>query len=146
MSRKRAFRSSFYVLWRWTTIFCSLLGALVYGATWLDGNPLSFPPTMLLAVGLGLVFALAVVAFPVYVLDEGVRCYNFYGVYGTIRWDDAIHIRRTNLFGLRYAVVSAPETSVELWLPLYLSDMNGFIAAIQEHVSDDHPLVMELER
>ena len=144
MARRQAFRSSFFVLWRWTTIFCGLLGALIYGAAWLDGNPVSLPPTMAFAVGMGLFFALGVACFPVYVVEEGVRCYNYWGLYSTVRWDAAIRIRRANLFGLRYAVVSSPSNWTEIWIPLYLSDMNGFIAAIREHVPDDHPLILAL--
>jgi hypothetical protein len=140
----RVFRSSFLVLWRWTTLYCGVLGALLYFSTWMDGRPVPPDVTTVMALSLGVIFALAVVAFPVYVSAGGIRCYDFYGVYRTIPWDQMHCLRKRNLCGLRYLVIASPVIRAEIWVPLYLSDMPGFVGTVRQYAGDEHVLVAAL--
>src|SRR5436190_1288495 len=130
MAARLAFRSSFPVLWRWTSTFCGLMGAAAYAITWVVGNPISGFPTIAIAIVTGLVFAIAAALFPVYVLPEGIRCYNFYGTYRTIGFDEMASIQVSSVFGLKYLVVNRAESQDQIWIPLYLYDRAGFRAAI----------------
>jgi hypothetical protein len=141
----RTFRSSFLVLWRWTTIYCAVLGGLLYLTTWMDGHPMPPDVTTTIALGLGAIFALAVVGFPVYVSADGIRCYNFYGIYHTVSWANMQRLQIRSLFGLRYLVIDASGSGSEIWLPLYLSDMPGFVASVREYAGEQHALVQLLE-
>ena len=145
-SNSRAFRSSFMVLWRWTSALCGLGGALIYGTAWFMGRPISGPPTIALSLLLGILFAVAVVLMPVYVTPEGVRCYNFWGLYRTVGWAEMGEIRRQSVLGLRYLTVAPPDGAWPIYVPLYLSDMPEFLAAVRKHAGDAHPLVAALER
>lgn len=137
---RRVFRSSLRVLWRWTTIFCFVVSIGTYFIT-----PLPPARTASLSLVIGGVFAIAVVSFPIYVLPHGIRCYNYYGFYSTVRWDSISRIRQRSVFGLRYLVVRSPSSWSEIYIPLYLSDMQGFIAAVRERAGENHPLVTALQ-
>jgi hypothetical protein len=139
------FRSSFAVLWRWTSTLCGIIGAIVYIQALVSGAPLPFGLTFGLALGFGLVFAVAVVCFPVYVRADGLRCYNFYGLYRTLRWEDIADIRKDGVLGLPYLVVSNSSGWRQVWVPLYLSDMPGFARAVRACTGDGHMLVEALE-
>lgn len=140
------FRSSFGVLWRWTSTACGLVGAAIYLLAWARGVPISAPPTIGIVIAISTMFAVAVVLFPVYVLEEGVRCYNFYGFYRTIPFDAMERIKASSVCGLKYLVVSRAESQDSIWIPLYLHDHAGFKAAIRDRAGRNHPLLEALER
>jgi hypothetical protein len=142
----RTYRSSFWTLWRWTSAFCGLLGACYYVMCYFSGcRPVHALPTAGLSLGLGTVFAAAVVCFPVYVSPEGLRCYNFWGVYQSIGWFEIERISPTNLFGLKYLRVFSHETPAEIWLPLYLTNLREFTDDVRQFAGADHSLVAALE-
>jgi hypothetical protein len=146
-TERRTYRSSFWTLWRWTTACCGLIGALVYGFCLLSGGPpqVAFP-TAGLSLVLGTLFAVAVVCFPVYLSPEGLRCYNYWGLYRSIAWLEVGQISPESVLGLKYLRVTSRGSGAEVWLPLYLSDMSSFIEQTRHYAGPDHPLVEALER
>lgn len=143
---KLAFRSSFPVLWRWTSTLCGLLGAFIYALAWFGGQPISAPPTIGMAILLGIFFAIAAVLFPVYVTADGVRCYNFFGAYNTIPFVEMEKFKVSSMLGLKYVVVNSADKIHDIWIPLYLYDRAGFKFAVRERAGASHPLVEVLER
>lgn len=141
---RRVFRSSFFVGWRWITTACAIVAAVTYFVSLAAGHPVPRLPMIWWAAGMGLAMAILVFLCPVYVSAEGIRSYNFYGIYSTVAWNAEMRTRRHNLFGLRYIVISSRANWTELWVPLFLSDMRGFTEAVAEFGGDEHPLVLEL--
>jgi hypothetical protein len=139
--QRRVFRSSFPVLWRWATIFCGILSLCLYVVALISGFRLPLGLTAAFALFLGVIFAAAVVCFPVFVSPEGVRCYNYFGFYKTVPWDAMTGFRRENIFGLRYLAVDSSSGWFAIYIPLYLSDMAGFAQAVREFGGEGHPLL-----
>jgi len=139
---RQVFHSSFGVLWRWTTTLCGAIGAGIYFFAWMLGTPLLIAPTAILSGLIGILFAVVVVLFPVIVLPQGIRCYNYFGFYSTVPWDAMNPIKRSSVFGLRYLAVGSGWGRI--YIPLYLSDMERFIETVKQRTSEDHPLVRAL--
>ena len=140
------FRSSFVVMWRWTTTICGIAGAAIYIQGLVSGAPVPLGLTSISALGIGAVFAVVVVCFPIYVRADGIRGYNFFGLYHTLRWEDIADIREEGILGIRYLVVTSTSGWRQLWVPLYLSDMPGFARAVRACAGDGHSLVTALSR
>ncbi|MBA4066920.1 MAG: hypothetical protein C0501_25080 [Isosphaera sp.] len=87
------FRSSFIVLWRRLNAWCGVGGAVVWALALASGAPLPLVPTFAVALAVGSAFAVAVVLFPVYVRADGIRCYNYCGLYQTLRWGEIAEVR-----------------------------------------------------
>lgn len=142
---RRIFRSSFRILWRWTTTFCAVIGAVDFAVAILSGLPPL--PSALIAVFsllIGVSFAIAVACFPVYVSSDGIRCYDFYGFYRTVPWDSVALITQTNLFGLKYFVVSSASGWSDIYIPHFLADMPEFVLSVEEFAGTEHPLARKL--
>lgn len=140
-----AFRDSFLAVWRWTGSLCGIIGIAFLAMCWMFGQPISPPPTLFLAILIGLVLAVFVVLFPVYVLPEGVRCYNYWGLYQTIAWNDFGEIRYCNIFGLKYLKANSLSGGT-IYIPLYLWNKVGFKSAVTERAGAVHPLVLALNQ
>jgi len=150
LSFRSSFWWSFWILWRWGT-FCgtaltlALTSALGFNGGW-DAHLL-----MVLASGLagglagGLILTLAVAYFPVYVAEDGIKGYDFFGFYHFAPWLTIERIRPINLLGLRYLRVRSSAAPRELWVPLFLADMPGFCAAVADRAGPDHPLAEALQ-
>ena len=93
-----------------------------------------------------MVLSVAVACFPVYVRPDGLRSYNFFGLYRTLRWNDIADIQQESLLVLRYLVVTSESGWRQVWVPLYLSDMPGFAHRRRSRVESGHPLGDELEQ
>lgn len=84
----------------------------------------------------------AISVFPIHVRPDGLRGYNFYGVYRTIRWHDIKWVGRVSVLGAAYLVTN--DGTGQVWVPLYLPDMAGFIRAVLACVGDGHTLAVAL--
>lgn len=135
------FRSSFAALWRWISAACAIGGVFFYGVVLALGLPIPFGITFGISTVMAVVFAVAIRFFPVYVRADGIRCYDFGGIYHTIPWGEIARVRRAGILGLRYLVASDSSGRREVWIPLYLSDMPNFALAIRACAGDEHPLV-----
>lgn len=94
----------------------------------------------------GAAFAIAVRLQPVEVRDDGIWCYNFWGVYHLLNWQEIGRVREVNVLGFRYMVVSNETGKPELWIPRFLTDMPNFFKAVQACAGDDHALTEALRR
>jgi hypothetical protein len=136
------FRSSIRDLWIGATLFAGVPGAALFYFLGGAQEPGELVLAGAVAVVLAALFAVAVACFPVYVRDDGLRCYNFYGVYQTLPWAAITNVRQESMFGFGYLIVGDGER--EIWVPLYLSDMQGFARTVRTHVGDQHPLAVAL--
>ncbi len=125
---------------------CGLLGAGIYLFSMFLGRPVSAPPTIGLAILISTMFAAAALLFPVYVLSGGIRCYDFFGFYQTIDWDEMGEMKVSSMLGLKYLVVNRVKKPDQIWIPLYLYDGAGFKGAVRERAGKGHGLVEALER
>jgi hypothetical protein len=96
-----------------------------------------------LAVALLLLTLVAVYAFPVILLPEGVRSYNFWGAYRTMTWGEINSVGRFTFLGLRYVTLrrDGPGT---IFVPLFLSRRTVFRDRVKDHLPRDHPFVVAL--
>lgn len=142
---KLVFHSSFPALWKWTTTLCGIVGAIIFIVGWLAGSPVPLGITIGYAVFIGLMFAVAVLLFPLYVLPDGIRCYNFWGLYRTLRWEEIATVSKTNMLGLPYAIAKDANGRREIWVPLYLTNMPGFLVAVRAAAGEEHMLAKVAE-
>lgn len=139
------FRSSFAPLWRLAGLISGATAGFAFAAGWLFGKNVPVPSTLGLSLGLGAVFAAAMMASPVSVLPGGLRGYTYWARFHTVPWAEMGAMERRRLMGLWYLTIEWPGGD-PIWLPLYLSDTPGFIQAVRERAGDGHPLVGMLER
>lgn len=99
-----------------------------------------------LALGAVLVVinVLVVLAFPVRVLPDALRGFNLWGGYKTIRWGDISAVSAGSLMRVRYLKVPVPASSLPITVPLSLSDMPAFLAAVDACAGREHPLAVAL--
>ncbi|ALV08780.1 hypothetical protein DES44_0099 [Roseateles depolymerans] len=99
---------------------------------------------MALPLGLGALLALVdlvvVLAYPVRVLPEGLRGFNAWGAYKTVKWGDIPSVSPASLLRMRYLRVPVPASTWPMTVPLALRDLPGFLAAIEQHAGPEHPL------
>src|SRR5262245_16585926 len=123
-----SFRSSFWTLWRWTTLVFGTIVALVVGiVASLNGVEIHLA-VVTTSVYTTLFGALTVVwAVDSYlVVDlsaDGIRCPRMFGYPQFAPWPTIEQIRPINVLGLRYLRVRSSATRRPLWVPLFLSDM-----------------------
>ncbi|MBI1916123.1 MAG: hypothetical protein HYS12_15525 [Planctomycetes bacterium] len=144
-----SFRSSFWVVWRSTTYVLGAWALVVSVWAYLSGWEIHLAITVGSLAGsltAGLLLALAVVYLRVYVTADGIRCYDASGVfYHFAPWPTIERVRPLNVLGLRYLMVQSSATRRELCVPLFLTDMPGFRAAIADRAGPDHPLTEALQ-
>jgi len=125
----------------------SVVGALLLAISVMGLLP-SWEGHLLLALVIGLesgvVLAWAVDCYPVDVTADGIKCYDVFSRYHFAPWPTIDGVRPINVLGLRYLRVQSSATPRPLWVPLFLSDMPGFCAAIVDRAGPDHPLAEAL--
>lgn len=151
----RSFRSDFTVLAR-LLIKLAIAGAvlLVLATAIGQWRAERFPSYNDLAISffiapaacafLGLIFYAAVVAFPVKLLIDGLRCYDMIGRYRTVQWPEIESVEFVNLFGLLYLIVHATTLKQPLTLPVWLRDMSEFKRMVEAQAGKEHVLVQAL--
>lgn len=100
----------------------------------------------MVVVGCGVLLALATIYFRVYLSPDGLRCYDFNGIYQTARWEAITEVIPFNFFGLRYLRVFSSDTKRPRYVPLFLSDMPGFTAEVVRFAGVEHPLAKALTK
>ena len=115
-----------------TTVPELALGAAVLGAT-VAGEVLA-----------ALLILPLLAYYKVYVGPEGVRGFNFWGVYRFARWADFGDAAPINFLGLRFLRAHTAGSRVPLWLPLFLADWQGFCQSVRLYAGHDHPLAVAL--
>ena len=103
----------------------------------------------------GLVVAAALVALPIgwavgnsrWDVDAaGIGGRDNWNVYRRIGWSEIRSVSRLPLPGYPLVWVNATDRRRAIWVPLFLSDMAGFRAAVARHASSDNPLRQVLDR
>ena len=102
----------------------------------------SFP--ILLAAATAGLFWLAVRAFPVKILPDGLRCYDLVGRYRTVPWHAITAVESRRVIGLDYLYVEAEGLSAPLTLPLWLRGLPEFIALVEQRAGAEHVLARSL--
>jgi hypothetical protein len=82
--------------------------------------------------------------YKVYVSPDGVRAYNFWGVYRFARWADFRRVALGSFLGLPLLRAYTDGAWTPLWLPLFLADWDGFCALVRTHAGAEHPLTVAL--
>jgi hypothetical protein len=140
-----AFRMSFV----WLFLYVIVIGVSIAALLILTAHVITLTPPdpvgLLLAItgaeGAGFFLLLAYVGyFKVYVSPEGLRCFNLWGLYRLLRWDDFRSVRPINALGLRYLLAYPADGGSALWLPLFLADGEGFHRLVREYAGPAHPL------
>lgn len=84
--------------------------------------------------------------FPVLVSETGIKARNPAGLSCRLTWDQIVRVRCMWWCALSPQLrISAPWKSEAVWLPLFLTDMEGFTAAVCRHAPVDNPLRLFLE-
>jgi hypothetical protein len=144
------FRTAFFPVWRLVTVLSSAgTGLALVALSEALGIPLAVPQvlvTVLAAIlAAGLVSA-AIAYYGVYLCLDGIRCYDSLNIYQFARWGSLEGVRPINFLGLRYLRVRAAGLRRELWVPLFLSDPDGFRKVVVALAGPANPLTQWLEQ
>jgi len=71
--------------------------------------------------------------FPVKVYKEGIRCYNFYGFYKNVRWNDIRYVTSLHTNGLKYAEIKVNGLKTKITIPLFLGNMKEFKELVKKY-------------
>jgi hypothetical protein len=82
---------------------------------------------------------------PVYVSNESLVGFRTGGGYRKALWSEITAVRPVNAFGLRYLRVYTNSSKYPIWVPLYLSDREGFYWQVCECAGPQHPLAVALQ-
>jgi hypothetical protein len=55
-----------------------------------------------------------------------------------VEWSSITAVRRFNLLGLEYLLVSSTQSSETLWVPLFLPDLNRFGQLVSKYAGTEH--------
>ncbi|WP_145171561.1 hypothetical protein [Gimesia aquarii] len=110
---------------------------------------MNFSGTLITVLGtiIGMaVIAVALVAlvvlvpyYKVSVYKDRIGCRDFWGFYREQKWSEAENVRPfTYLFGLKVAILQSRSNNI--WIPMFLTDMNGFRTLVSELASPDSAL------
>jgi hypothetical protein len=103
----------------------------------------------------GLVVVAALVALPIswavgssrWDIDAaGIGGRDNWHVYRRVGWDEIHSVSRSSLPGYPYVWINTADRRRIIWVPLFLSDMAGFRAAVARHATPDNPLRRQLDR
>jgi hypothetical protein len=82
---------------------------------------------------------------PVYVSGESLVGFRTGGGYRKALWTEIHAARPANMMGLRYLRVYINGSKYPIWVPLYLSDREGFYWRVCELAGPQHPVAVALE-
>lgn len=68
--------------------------------------------------------------FPVYVLPEGLRSYNSFGYYSTVRWEEIAEVEPTKILGLKYVRIRSTSKKPPILIPTWLNDNALFLKSV----------------
>lgn len=71
-------------------------------------------------------------AFPITVYHNGIQCYNYYGVYQFIKWEEITNAYYKSVEGFKYVFIETQTSKSPITIPLYLDDMEDFIDLIRK--------------
>ena len=144
--RPRRFRLQFWVVLLIYLVAAQVTAAVAWAVLWaaLGGPAGSVSPRILLTANwavLGGLLGGAMWAFArVRVGPDGVEVPRSFG---PVAWGAIEEARVVHLFGLPFARLSSGRRRL-VRVPLFLADLPGFVAAVEEFAGPDHPLTRTL--
>ena len=143
-SFKPSYRPLLMLLWLVTTL------GVVGGVVAKSGQPLrpvAFAFASLACLALSVPVALAFADLSrVVISPQGLRAPDYAGRQYLVEWSHIINVRPTTVLGLKYLRIYLRDGGPVLWLPLFLTDMPGFRAALIQHATAGTPLAEHFRR
>jgi hypothetical protein len=78
--------------------------------------------------------------FKVKLKPSGISCFNFWGIYSFVLWDEMREVKTFNCLGLKYIRVFFRNSRIPLWVPLFIKNRSGFSKALSEFAPVDNLL------
>jgi hypothetical protein len=78
--------------------------------------------------------------FKVKLKPSGISCFNFWGIYSFVLWDEIREVKTFNFLGLKYIRVFFRNSRIPLWVPLFIKNRRGFSKALTEFAPEDNLL------
>lgn len=101
---------------------------------------------VLFAIITGAIISIVTIQFcPVVINENELRSTNAWGKSARVKISEISSVRRTHFLTLPYLKISTTHKKNVLWLPLFLSDLSGFRAAVAQFVEPENPLRIALE-
>lgn len=84
--------------------------------------------------------------FKVKLKPSGISCFNFWGIYSFVLWDEVREVKTFNLLGLKYLRVFFRNSRIPLWVPLFIKNRKDFSAALCEFAPVSNSLRLAFEQ
>lgn len=92
-----------------------------------------------MAVSAAALVALVVACYKVSVYKDRIGSRDFWGFYREQKWSETENVRPFNyLLGLKMAILQSRSNNI--WIPMFLADMNSFRTLVSELASHDSAL------
>lgn len=144
----KKFRFAFLSAWRAQTSLttAAIMGIMIFRAV-LSGEAIQKPDliyNLAIALFCGIFLAIPIGVFRFSVAPEGIRCFNSFGFWSVLEWSRIAYVKPSRYFHLPYLRLTVDGRRTSYWIPLLLSDMEGFRLAVQSAAGVDHPLARAL--
>ena len=107
----------------------------------------SFVPLLILALICDVFAGLILIwYFKVKLTPRGISCFNFWGIYSFVLWDEMREVKIFNHFGLKCIRVFFRNSRIPLWVPLFIKNRKSFTAALCEFAPASNLLRQAFER
>jgi hypothetical protein len=80
----------------------------------------------------------------VYISPRGIKAYDFWVRYYFVEWSSITAVRRFNLLGLKYLLVSSMQSPKTLWVPLFLAELHRFEQLVSKYAGTEHIFTQNL--
>jgi hypothetical protein len=146
------FRASTRVLWRLAGVLTLLLLPMVVTRIVLRFDSVSWPRAAAALGSLLLVPPLVVGSvapfvwvYRVRVHEFGLRAFDAYGRFFSVRWGSMVAVRRLDLLTFPYLRVRTAQSGVELLIPLFLAEQAHFERLVSKCAGPLNPLTRHFE-
>ena len=75
---------------------------------------------------------------------DGLRAADVWGLRRSMSWADIHAVKRFRMLNVQWLRLFPADGTRPLWLPIFLSRRDSFLAAVKETAPADHPLVRSL--
>ena len=122
-----SFRVSFFKMYPLVFFLTVGLITLLNGLMGIASRPLEIVIQLAATIVIQFIsLAIAAAYFQVYVSPDGLRCFDFWGKYRFVRWDEITRQAPINVLGLKYLRVFGSSLRRPLWVPLFLQQDEMF--------------------
>ena len=80
----------------------------------------------------------------VYISPRGIKAYDFWVTYYFVEWSSITAVRRFDLLGLKYLLVSSTQSPKTLWVPLFLAELHRFRQLVSKYAGTEHMFTQNL--